>query len=118
MRQVTLEDFPDSWRAGEGGSRSQESGYDHRRFQLRLDPHTQRTLETFMQTFHRPAAEVIRQLIAQARPEDFPQSWQLAVGPHHPQDARAAHRSTPSTDTGGQSWKSGVKFITSRRSQT
>ena len=27
MRQVTLEDFPDSWRTGEGGSRSHDSGY-------------------------------------------------------------------------------------------
>jgi hypothetical protein len=29
--------------------------------------------------FDKPRAEVIRQLITQARPEDFPQSWQLAA---------------------------------------
>jgi hypothetical protein len=79
MRQVTLEDFPDSWRAGEGGSRPHESGHYHRRFQLRLDPHTQRKLETFMQTFNRSAAEIIRQLMLQAKPQQFPKSWQLAA---------------------------------------
>jgi predicted transcriptional regulator len=66
MRQVTPKDFPASWRMGEGGSRSHDSGYYHRPFQLRLDQATQNKLETLMQTFHRSAAEVIRQLIAQA----------------------------------------------------
>jgi hypothetical protein len=50
---------------------------------LRLDAETSRKLETFMRTFDRPAAQVIRQLIRQARPEDLPQSW------HH---ARAGRR--------------------------
>jgi hypothetical protein len=36
-------------------------------------------LQVFMQTFDRSAAEIIRQLIAQASPEDFPQSWHLTV---------------------------------------
>jgi hypothetical protein len=79
MRQVTLEDFPDSWRAGKTGGRSHESGYYHRRFMLRLDEASTRTLEAFSKTFHRSAAEVIRELIAQAAPEDFPLSWQMAV---------------------------------------
>jgi predicted transcriptional regulator len=95
MRQVTLEEFPDSWRAGEGGSRSHESGYYDQKLQFRLDAGTQQKLEMLMQTFDRSAAEVIRQLMAQARPEDFPPSWQLAVEPHRPQDARAAYCSTP-----------------------
>jgi predicted transcriptional regulator len=97
MRQVILEDFPDGWRAGEGGSRSHESGYYDRRFQLRLDPHTRQKLETFMQTFDRSAAEIIRQLIAQALPEEFPQSWQIAADelraqPMRPGDHRTAAR--------------------------
>jgi predicted transcriptional regulator len=83
MRQVTYEDFPASWRAGDIARRSHDSGYYERRFQLRLDQATQRKLEALMQTFHRSAAEVIRQLIAQAAPEDFPQSWHLAVEEHH-----------------------------------
>ena len=78
-RQVTLDGFAASWRAEEGGSRSYESGYYHRRFQLRLDHdmQTKMKMEMFMQTFHRSAAEVICQLIAQATREDFPASWQL-----------------------------------------
>jgi predicted transcriptional regulator len=82
MRQVTLADFPASWRAGDIAPRSHDSGYYHRRFMLRLDNDTQRKLETLMHTFHRPAAEIIRQLIAQARPEEFPESWHLAVREH------------------------------------
>jgi hypothetical protein len=61
------------------GVRSHESGYYHRKFGLRLDVVTWQTLETLTHTFDRPAAEVIRQLITQARLEDFPQSWQIAV---------------------------------------
>ena len=44
---------------------------------LRLDEVTSRKLEALTQTFQRSAAEVIRQLIAQATPEDFPSSWQI-----------------------------------------
>lgn len=79
MRQVTYEDFPASWRAEETASRSHESGYYGTRFMLRLDDETSRKLATLTQTFHRSAAEVIRELIALANPEDFPRSWHLAV---------------------------------------
>jgi hypothetical protein len=56
MRQVTLKDFPASWRTGETAVRSHESGYYHRRFQLRLDQAIQRKLEALMQTFNRSSA--------------------------------------------------------------
>jgi predicted transcriptional regulator len=79
VRRVTADDFPASWRTGERADRSHESGYCHRKFGLRLDDVTSRKLEGFTATFHRPAAEIIRQRIAQARPEDFPQSWQMAI---------------------------------------
>jgi hypothetical protein len=82
MRQVTRDDFPPSWRAGETAPRSHESGSYHRRLQLRLDPDTQTKLQTFMQAFHRSAAEIIRQLIAQANPDDFPEIWRLEVQEH------------------------------------
>jgi predicted transcriptional regulator len=82
MRQVTPEDFPASWRAGDIATRAHESGYYHNRLMLRLDDATQRKLETLMHTFHRPAAEIIRQLVAQAQPEEFPESWCLAVREH------------------------------------
>ena len=55
---------------------------------LRLDDETSSKLATLTQTFHRSAAEVIRQLIAQAESEDFPQSWQLAVEERQHREAR------------------------------
>jgi predicted transcriptional regulator len=82
MRRVTAEDFPASWRAAESPGRSHESDYFRRKFGIRLDEVTSRKLEAFTQTFHRPAADVIRQLIAQATPKDFPPSWHLAVAEH------------------------------------
>jgi hypothetical protein len=79
MRQVTSEDFPASWRAQKTTSRSHDSGAYHRRFMLRLNEETSHKLETFTRAFDRPAAEVIRQLMTQAQPRDFPQSWHLAT---------------------------------------
>jgi predicted DNA-binding protein len=79
MRRITRDDVPVSWRTGETTGRSHDSGYYRRKFGLRLDEETSRKLRTLMQAFHRPAAEVIRQLILQARIEAFPQSWQLAA---------------------------------------
>jgi hypothetical protein len=89
MRQVTYEDFPASWRAVETAPRSHDSGYYSTRFMLRLDEATSRQLETLTQTFHRSAAEVIRQLIAQAKSEDFPPSWHLAVEKRRPREVRS-----------------------------
>jgi predicted transcriptional regulator len=95
LRQVTHNDFPASWRAGETLPRSHESGHYQRRFMLRVDDETSKKLDTLTQAFDRPAAEVLRHLIAQATPEDFPKSWRLAAAAHHPQDARKADRGTP-----------------------
>lgn len=88
MRQVTPDDFPPSWRAGDMASRSHDSGYDDHTFGLRLDEVTSRTLEILTQTFQRSAAEMIHQLMAQAPPEDVPQSWHLAVIEPQRQEAR------------------------------
>jgi len=46
---------------------------------LRLDNAKSIRLATLMQAFDCSAAEVIRQLIVQAQPEDFRASWHLAV---------------------------------------
>jgi hypothetical protein len=46
---------------------------------LRLDEASSAKLEQLVQPFDTSAAEVIRQLIAQATPEDFPPSWQARV---------------------------------------
>jgi predicted transcriptional regulator len=88
MRQVRLEDFPPSWRAGETAARSHDPGSFHRKFGLRLDEGTARKLEALTETFDRSAAEIIRQLITQATPEVFPQDWQLAVKECRPREAR------------------------------
>jgi hypothetical protein len=61
---------------------------------LRLDEVTSRKLATLTQTFHRSAAEVVRQLIVQAKPEDFPEGWHLALnerrGLSDPTDAQGS----------------------------
>jgi predicted transcriptional regulator len=79
MRQVTREDFPPSWRAGDIAMRLHDSGYFNRKFGLRLDEVTSRKLEAIAQTFDRSAAEIIRQFVTQAISVHFPSSWQLAV---------------------------------------
>jgi predicted transcriptional regulator len=89
MRQVIPEDFPARWRAGDPTVRSHESGYYGRKFRMRLDEVTSAKLAALTQTFDRSAAEVIRQLIAQARPEDFPESWQITVEERRQQGSSA-----------------------------
>jgi hypothetical protein len=42
---------------------------------LRLDDPSQNKLQQFGKQFGTSKAEIIRQLIAQAEPEDFPPSW-------------------------------------------
>jgi hypothetical protein len=79
MRALSIDDFPANWRAKETAGRSHESGYYHRKFQVCLDEASSQKLGTLTQMFHCSAADVIRQLIAQATPEVFPESWQMAV---------------------------------------
>jgi predicted transcriptional regulator len=98
IRQITLEEFPDSWQAEDiqgRRPRSHDSRQYRTRFMLRLDDETSEKLHTLTRTFDRSAAEVLRHRIAQATPEDFPQSWRLAAAAHRPQDARPADRGTP-----------------------
>jgi predicted transcriptional regulator len=79
LQQVTIEDFLESWRLGVAGVRSHESGYDQRRFMLCLDETTTQKLQQLVEQFGMSRAEIIRQLIAQAKAEDFPPSWHFAV---------------------------------------
>ena len=46
-------------------------------FMLRLDESSQTTLQQLIKQFGASKAEIIRQLIAQAKPEDFPQGWHM-----------------------------------------
>jgi hypothetical protein len=97
LRKITVADFPRSWQAAIQGKatsrpkprvsrRSHDSRTYGRRFMLRLDEPTWQTLESFAHHFKQSHAEIIRQLVAQARLEDFPQSWQLAVQERPPEN--------------------------------
>jgi hypothetical protein len=55
---------------------------------MRLDAPAWERLEELGTYFDGPNAEVIRQLIMQAKLEDFPQSWQLAVEERRQRDTR------------------------------
>ena len=85
MRQITTEDFPKSWQArtterrNATDQRSHDSRQYWKRFMLRLDDQVMARLEDLATHFGEPHAEIIRQLIVQARLDDFPPSWHLAV---------------------------------------
>jgi predicted DNA-binding protein len=83
LRQVTSEAFPESWRAGTAGVRSHDSQTYGQRFMLRLDESTSQKLQHLVEQFGMSRAEIIRQLIAQAKLEDFPESWQLEAEGRH-----------------------------------
>jgi predicted DNA-binding protein len=89
LRQVTSGDFPPSWRAGETSMRSHDSSHYGRRFMLRLDRETSAKLQTLIQDLDRPAAAIIRQLIAHAVLEDFPGSWHMAVKERQQRQSRS-----------------------------
>jgi hypothetical protein len=95
MRQVTLDDFPPSWRAGPTARRAHDSSSYGTRVMLRLDHETLLKLAAHMQTFDRSAAESMRQPIAQARSEDFPADCHLSVTNRRPREARRPHEHEP-----------------------
>jgi predicted transcriptional regulator len=55
---------------------------------LRLDETSLGKLDALAQHFDRSAADIIRQLIAQATTKTFPHSWQLAAEERQQQRAR------------------------------
>jgi predicted transcriptional regulator len=89
MRQITVADFPESWQATAWGStrhttpratiRTHDSRDYDQRFMLRLDRATRVTLQQLTEHFRQSKAAIIRQLIAQLSPADFPERWQLAA---------------------------------------
>lgn len=93
---VTVADLPASWQAasteqGHAPLRAHDSRTYSRRFMLRMDTASWRKLDTLAQRFDRSAADIIRQLIAQASPEDFPQSWRMAANERRAQQGRPGH---------------------------
>lgn len=77
VRQITLTDFPASWHEATPEERSHDSRIYGRRFMLRLDKISQTTLQQLITQFGTSKTHIIRQLIMQAAPEDFPRSWQI-----------------------------------------
>jgi predicted DNA-binding protein len=88
VHQVTIQDFPDSWQQERSEWRCHDSRTYGKRFMLRLDNLTQEKIEELSAHFDKPAAEIIRHLIAQAKPEHFPKSWQMRAAQRHAQQLR------------------------------
>jgi predicted transcriptional regulator len=110
MRQVSRADFPPSWHpeaAQDDRPRSHDSRDYGQRFMLRLDETTAQKLQQLVERFARPRAEIIRQLVAQATPEDFPEHWQLAAEENRIRRAppRNSQRSTPIGLRRSQTWR-------------
>jgi predicted transcriptional regulator len=77
VRQITVTDFPASWQEARSEERSHDSRLYGKRFILRLDESSQTKLQQLVDQFEASKAAIIRQLIAQAEPEDFPLSGQM-----------------------------------------
>jgi predicted DNA-binding protein len=77
VRQVTITDFPASWQEATPHEHSHDSRIYTERFMLRLDEPSQTKLEQLIKQFGTSKAAIIRYLIAQGAPEDFPPSWQM-----------------------------------------
>jgi hypothetical protein len=59
---------------------------------LRLDGPTWETLDALATHFETSAAEIIRQLIAQATPDTFPAGWHLRMVERHREQDRPVPR--------------------------
>jgi predicted DNA-binding protein len=88
VRQNSITDFPASWQAATPRERSHDSRTYTTRFMLRLDEPSQTKLEQLIRQLGVSKADIIRQLIAQAKPEDFPPSWQLRATERRAQQPR------------------------------
>jgi hypothetical protein len=75
--QIATTDFPASWQEATPPERSHDSRIYTARFMLRLDTTASRKLQALVDRLNVPKAKIIRHLLAQAEPEDFPQRWHL-----------------------------------------
>ena len=88
VRQMTIADFPASWQEMTPRERSHDSHTYTERFMLWLDKPSQTRLQQLIEQFGISKAAIIRHLIAQAEPEDFPISWQMRTAERHEQRPR------------------------------
>jgi len=87
VHQIAITDVPPSWREEPSGERSHDSHDYDTRFMLRVDEPSREQLQHRVDHFDVTKAEIIRHLIAQATPEDFPQSWQLKAAERRTQQS-------------------------------
>jgi hypothetical protein len=87
VRQITIDDFPASWQEATPEERSHNSWTYDTRFMPRLDKTSQTKLQHLIQQFGVSKAHIIRQLIMQATPEDFPPSWRMKAAERPAQPA-------------------------------
>jgi hypothetical protein len=88
VRQIAIMDFPASWQEERLETRSYDSRIFGTRFMLRLDGPSRTKLQGLVEHFGVSKAELIRQLIAQATPDDFPKSWHMKVNERRMQQER------------------------------
>ncbi|HEX9870074.1 MAG TPA: hypothetical protein VGC99_16065 [Candidatus Tectomicrobia bacterium] len=88
VRQITITDVPASWQEEPSGERSHDSRDYDTRFMLWLDEPSCEQLQHLVVHFDVSKAKVIRQLIIQATPEDFPKSWHMRAAERRVQQAR------------------------------
>jgi hypothetical protein len=79
VRQISITDFPASWQEMTPSERSHDSRTYTARFMLRLDDLSETKLQRLVTQVGTSKADLIRHLIAQATPEDFPKSCQMKV---------------------------------------
>ena len=88
VRLIAIADFPTSWQEATPRERSHDALTYPERFMLRLDEPSQTKLQQFIKEFGTSKADIIRQLLAQAKPEDFPKSWQMKAAEHRSRPPR------------------------------
>jgi predicted transcriptional regulator len=77
VRQIISADFPTSWQEAKPSEHSHDSRVYGTRFMLRLDAPTRAKLQQLVTHYRTSKAKIIRQLVAQAKPEHFPKSWHM-----------------------------------------
>jgi hypothetical protein len=96
VRQITLTDVPPSWRVEHAEQRSYNSQIYDTRVMLRLDSSLATKLQQSVRQFGTSKADIIRQLIIQATPEDFPTSCHMRAAERRaPQGRRHSTGSAP-----------------------
>jgi hypothetical protein len=88
VRRISVADFPPRWQEARSENRSHDSRDYDTRFMLRLDEVSRTKLDALVEYFHVSKADIIRQLITQATPDDFPTSWQLRANEPRPAQTR------------------------------